>query len=435
MLLILTSTITSRLRYSASLLLRELLGVEFEITNSPEDYAGHGGPKFTYAREPLDGELFIEASGLLFENVLYPHELRTTRVNGIPVLFQSADPRSALPFDPFACAFYMVSRYEEYHSHKKDKYGRFQVKESIAFTGGFLEEPVVHRWAEALGSLLQRQFPGLVLKRPAYRFVPTIDIDHAYAYRHRPLLRTIAGMGRSLLHGHVFDALNRTRVLLGGAHDPYDTYTYIRGVHQPASPDPLWFYLFADYGGDDNNISTSGRAARALLKELDSFNGVGIHPSLSSNKHYLKLEAEYNGLCDLLDRDVTISRQHFLKISLPKTYRTLMQIGILHDYSMGYSSHLGFRAGIAIPYHFFDLAKNDETGLTIHPVSIMDVTLKDHLRLSRESSLEAIAGMVDKIKSVNGEFVSLWHNESLGDTGRWKGWRVVYEEMLRLAAV
>ncbi len=435
MLLILTSSITSRLRYSVSLLFRELLGVEADLTTSPEDYNSFSGPKFSYSREPVADGLFIEAAGLLFESVIYPHELKVSRIQGMPVLFLSVDPRSALPFDPFAAAFYMVSRYEEYHSHKKDKYGRFQVRESIAHQGDFLEEPVVHIWAEELGRMLQKHFPELVLRRPSYRFVPTIDIDHAYAYLHKPALRTLGGMGRSLMQGHLSEVIHRSRVLVGQAADPYDNYQYIREVHEPYRLHPLFFYLFADYGGDDNNIPVSGKETSQLLAALDQHKGVGIHPSLSSNKHYLKMEAEYKGLCNVLDRKVSESRQHFLKISFPKTYRNLLQLGITHDYSMGYASHNGFRAGITMPFHFFDLAKNEETGLTIHPVAIMDVTLKDYLRLSRENSLNAIRRTVATIRSVNGEFVSLWHNESLSDTDRWKGWREVYEEMLSIAAV
>jgi hypothetical protein len=37
------------------------------------------------------------------------------------------------------------------------------------------------------------------------------------------------------------------------------------------------------------------------------------------------------------------------------------------------------------------------------------------------------------VKSVNGEFISIWHNESLSDKGRWQGWRKVYEEMVKSA--
>ena len=101
---------------------------------------------------------------------------------------------------------------------------------------------------------------------------------------------------------------------------------------------------------------------------------------------------------------------------------------------MGYPSHPGFRAGITIPFRFFDLASNETTPLVVHPVSVMDVTLRDYLRLSTEESLDTIIGVIKTIRSVNGDCVSLWHNESLGETGRWKGWRRVYEEMVKAAS-
>ena len=101
---------------------------------------------------------------------------------------------------------------------------------------------------------------------------------------------------------------------------------------------------------------------------------------------------------------------------------------------MGYASHAGFRAGMAMPFPFFDLIKDEVTPLMIHPVSVMDVTLKDYLRLNTEESLGKISSLIETVRSVNGEFVSLWHNESLGDYGRWQGWRQVYSEMVRMAS-
>jgi hypothetical protein len=38
--------------------------------------------------------------------------------------------------------------------------------------------------------------------------------------------------------------------------------------------------------------------------------------------------------------------------------------------------------------------------------------------------------MIQSVSDVGGLFVSLWHNESLGETDRWKGWRKVYSNML-----
>ncbi len=434
MLLILTSSVTARLEYICSLLLQDMLGIEYDLTTSRDAWDGHAGPKLCYMKEPAGDALFIEAAGLLFETVVFPHELKCGQREGIPVLFESADPGASLGFDPLAASFYVVSRYEEYHRSKKDKFGRFIVSESIAWQGKFLEIPVVHYWASFLGEAIRARFPDLKTARGSFSFVPTIDIDHAFAYRARSLARTAGSIGRSLVKGHFGELGRRLKVMSGSARDPFDNYDFIRSVHDRFALKPLCFILFADYGGNDNQVSLSNREFRELVKDLDRYCTVGIHPSLSSGRHPERLESEIRGLSELLGREVTISRQHFLKISFPRTYNSLVRLGVTDDYSMGYASHPGFRAGLAIPFRFFDLSRNEMTGLTVHPVAVMDVTLRDYNRLTARQGFETILGVIRKVRSVNGTFISLWHNESLSDTGHWQGWRGIYEEMLQEAA-
>ncbi|MDD4602997.1 MAG: polysaccharide deacetylase family protein [Bacteroidales bacterium] len=433
MLLIYTSALTPRLEYIFSLLFEEMLGLKIKLTNNQQDFKEFSGAKFSYSKEPEPGQLFIEAVNFLFETGVARQSIKVHRWENLPIIFQTTNPASLLPFDPFAAAFYMVSRYEEYEAGHHDKYGRFPAVESIASHGKFLEIPIVHYWARKLESVLQSHFPELSFSHRSYCYVPTIDIDHAYAFRYRSLVRTLGGIGRTFFHGHFQDLLLRMRVLAGKTPDPYDNYEYLQKLNEAHSLKPLFFILFADYGGKDNNIPVTHPALLRLVRNLDKYQGVGIHPSLSSNKHYSKLESEIKNLTAVLNRKITRSRQHFLKLSLPKTYQGLIKAGIQEDYSMGYASHPGFRAGIAMPFRFFDLSKNQVTALIIHPVILMDVTLKDYLRLTPEKSLQKIEQMIAIVKSVNGEFVSLWHNESLGETGRWKGWRIVYEKLVKMA--
>jgi hypothetical protein len=69
----------------------------------------------------------------------------------------------------------------------------------------------------------------------------------------------------------------------------------------------------------------------------------------------------------------------------------------------------------------------------LHPVALMDVTLKDYCKISPEEAIVLSRSFVDTIMAVKGEFVSVWHNESFDETGRWKGWRKVYEDLLAYA--
>ena len=130
---------------------------------------------------------------------------------------------------------------------------------------------------------------------------------------------------------------------------------------------------------------------------------------------------------------MTKSRQHFLKLQLPYTYRNLINLDITDDYTMGFAAQPGFRASICTPFHFYDLDMDSETKLKVHPFTLMEGTLKDYMGISAVQAMEYITPLITEVKAVNGTFISLWHNESLGDEGRWKGWSTVYEEMIKEA--
>ena len=434
MLLIYQPETSPRAKFIFSLVLGELVGCDYRVTTSMEEFLGYQGPSLAYAGQPVEGKLFIREEGLLNETGISYREIQVKKHDGYPVFFGPEDPAALLPFDIFAASFYLVTRYEEYFPFEPDRFGRFRVHDSLAYKAGFLEVPLVNIWAGWLKKRLAEQFPGLAFKQRNFHFLPTIDIDHAYAFRLRKLFRTLGGLGRSVLHGNFRQTALRMRVLTGKAKDPFDTYDQMNQLHATYGLSPIFFILFADYGGKDNNVSLVSREFQELLLQLDEIGTVGVHPSMASNRDHHLLETELFGLSNFLGREITYSRQHFLKLSFPKTYRTLIRMGITDDFSMGYSSAPGFRAGIAIPYRFFDLKKNDETGLTIHPVTLMDVTLRDHNRLSPDDALEKIETLIRTIRSVQGKFIPIWHNESLSETGRWRGWKRVYEEMLHYAA-
>lgn len=429
MLLIYASEITNRFRYITELILTELYGLTIRFTGSPDDFIRFQGPKINYSTEDLETGLFIYASELLFEKNVSYKELTATTFQGMPIFYERPVTVQGFPFDIFAASFYLVSRYEEYLNVPKDKYGRFSPSDSLAYRFRFLDQPMVNIWAEFLIEQLRQSYPGLKTCQPPFRFIPTIDIDHAYAFKCRTIMRSLGGIGRSVSRGRPGEVMERIKVLTGQISDPYDTYAYIRQIHTSWEHLPVFFVLFADYGGNDNNVSISHATFKNLMKELAGFAEMGIHPSLSSNKYPRRLEKELLRMNQVTGKKIIRSRQHFLKFSFPKTFQQLSHLGIQHDFSMGYASLPGFRASIAHPFRFFDLTLNQSFPLLIHPVSLMDVTFRDYQRHHREESLRRMKQIIDQIRNCQGEFVSLWHNESLSDRGRWKAWREVYEKM------
>jgi len=189
MILIYTNKITNRIKYTFNLIFRELLNVDIELTSNKEDFIAFEGIKFSYAKQPLDNELFFAAGNLLFERGITNIELSFIEFEGMPAFFPVYLKESVMPFDPFAASFYLISRYEEYLPYRKDEYGRFHAKESIAYKKGFLQKPLVNIWAIKIGKIIKEKYPSISFPGKKYKFVPTIDIDAAWAYRQKRIVQ------------------------------------------------------------------------------------------------------------------------------------------------------------------------------------------------------------------------------------------------------
>lgn len=429
MLLIYTHKKTSRLHYIFKLMLNELLGLKFNITEKSEEFKNYNGPKFSYTLAPLGDELFFMCKPLLFEKNIYEINLQIFEWNGLKVFFPTGKS-SAFPFDVFAAAFYLVSRYEEYLPYKKDAHQRFDASESIAFKYNFLDKPLINYWANLLAEKLKSKFPDIEIKTPKYSFLSTIDIDSAFAYKEKGFVRTLGGIIKSILSLDTHNLMERVNVIIGNQKDPFDTFEYLQHITEKYKLKSIYFFLLADYGLNDKNVSHQSLKLQKLIHSIADYAEIGIHPGYASNTDKKKLYTEHQRLEKILNQHITKSRQHFLKLTLPDTYRNLIELDITDDYTMGYASQPGFRASIANSFYFYDLDSETETKLRVHPFMIMEGTFKYYLNQSPEEFSICAKKLIDETKKVNGEFISLWHNDSLSDTGIWSGWRKAFEDMI-----
>ncbi len=433
MLLIYTPKITKRVNYTFKLIFTQILRLPFELTSNADKYLASKQDKFTYAHDRFGKELFFQADDLLLQTGIEGQDPHVFMHKKNKALFPVYHKEAALPFDPFAATFFMVTRYEEYLPYIRDRFGRYEAPESIASKQQFLRKPVVNIWAYQIRDILVQHFPELEFGKRHYRFISTIDIDSAYAYKYKGVVRTLGALAKDFFKFNFGSITQRLMVLARLRKDPFDTYTFQLEMQKKYKMPTVYFFLMADYGRLDKNIPVNNRHFHTLIKSLGDYADIGIHPSFNSNNHFDKLKTEIERLSKTLNREITKSRQHFLKLSFPSTYRNLINLDITDDYTMGYAAEPGFRAGIADPFYFYDLDLETETNLLIHPFQVMEGTLKDYLYKTKEQSLEIIKLLIDEVKAIDGTFVSLWHNESLSNADRWEGWHEIYEAMLEYA--
>ena len=424
---------TPRLKYTLDLVFTDLLGIKYHLVHNKEEFRNISGHKLSYCDQAFGDEPFIYASRLLFEKGIEDQQIAVFEWNGVKA-FYATHPKYKIPFDPLAASFYLVSRYEEYLPHLRDSHDRFDTTESLAYQKNFLSKPVVNIYANFVRDMLMAHYHEMKFAQRKYRFISTIDIDNAWAYLEKGLMRTAGAYARSLVKFNFDELLERTRVLAGFEKDPYDTYELQFDIQRKHKFRSIYFFLLGEYGENDKNVPIDSRKFRSLIKSIADYAEVGIHPSYGSNKNPGRLKLELNELNKILKREVTRSRQHFLVLKLPETYRRLIELDITDDYTMGYALQVGFRASICTPYYFYDLDNEQVTNLRIHPFAVMDATLKYYMKVKPGDAMSYILPLIDEVKKVNGDFVSLWHNESLSENKLWAGWRTVYEQMVEAAS-
>lgn len=430
MLLVFTPKINPRIHYIFYELLQRIIGVNYNITESVEEFLIHNGPKFSFGGIKIENEIHIDAHKIILEKGIKQYEIEVLDNNDYKYFFKNKN-ESDWHFDVFSASFYLITRYEEYLLFKADKHNRYEAKNALAFKNGFLQVPLINIWCFYFKQFLLSHFPNLKFEKRIYKNEITFDIDFAFNYKGKGISRNAFGLLKDLLKTDYNAVKTRLSVIFLNAKDPYDVYDYIFELSEKYKFNPLFFFLLADFGTFDHNIPVYNKNFQSLIKSIADNAIVGIHPSYASNYNEKKIEKEITRLQNITNRNVVRSRQHFLKLRFPKTYRTLIENNIRHDYTMGYADAIGFRASIANEYVWYDVIQDIRTNLTIHPFAAMDVALKDYLKLSPDEAIEQLKKMIAFCKQYNCTFSILWHNNSLTENIEWKGWRKVFEQILK----
>lgn len=423
-----------RLQYVLDVLFHHIWKKEYRLFVDAQEFRQQTGPKIMYGTIPLEktNALFIPASGFLENASTEDNPLVVGWKEDLPLLFPKS-PYDGLPFDIFSAIFFMLSRWEEYRSGPKDEFGRFPAKSSMAYKHGFLHRPIVQEWAEYLNTYLLKLFPDWKVSKLPYSFQPTFDVDQAWAYRCKSSLRQLGGICKDALNFNFKSLLLRREVLTGHREDPFFTFADIESWHRKADSDPIFFFHLGDYGALDKNISPNHPLWRELIRRLDGAHKTGLHPSWKAGENPQQLELEIERFTKITGNPPKISRQHYLRLALPQTYRMLLDHGIKQDFTMGYADVPGFRAGISIPFPWYDLQREQKTDLVIYPFAVMDVTLKQYLQLQPAEGLKIATALMRRVRNHGGMFSTLWHNSSFSELDGWKPWRDVYIQLKILA--
>ena len=351
-----------------------------------------------------------------------------------------------LPFDIVTPSFLMLSRWEEYQESPRDQHNRFPYVSSIAAQYGFIHLPLVDEYAMLLRQWVTELLrPDITLRPRIPKVVPTHDIDQLCRFT-GPLQACKSIFGRDLL-------INRSLELVRNSwqeyrcwrenpqQDPYilaieELVNRARSRHEKAV-----FFLKAQTKGEyDCTYDVNDALVAHIVKMIrDAGMEVGLHGSYRSYDSPEIYCAEKDRLEAVAGIAVQSGRQHFLRFNLLKNYvnagfssyggqdsRLMMDIthpstlevwqaaGLRDDYTLGYAEQPGFRCGTCHPYPLYDLVNDAPKNIIEHPLILMDGTLFDYLKLELEDYDGVIRPLRERCRAVEGDFVYLWHNHTVG---------------------
>lgn len=408
MIQIFTEHITERLLYVLDFCFKSK-GEDYKLYTNRSEWNEVRDKHISYGSDPLGAKIHIKAQGILFENEHYPNKL-----------ISIVDDEIAIDgvVDFFGTIFYYLSRYEEYKSNALDKHERFLSSHNSLVRLNVHKLPVLDIIVKGIWANLGLDYAPVKLN---YNTKPSFDIDVAWAYKNRPLVRKIGGLVK---RGKPID---RIKVLSGAKKDPYDTYDTIQEIGNKFPEGLRTFILLGDWGPYDKNIHWENKEYQKLIGDLSSFGAIGIHPSYGSHLNEKQIKTEIERLSEIVGKKTVLSRQHFLRMRIPETYTALLKNGVKEDYSMGFADQIGFRAGTSFSFPYFDIKNNRKTEMQIVPFCYMDSSLKDYLKWSPKRAMDEIQVLQKSISEVGGTFSFIWHNSSIHDTGEWKGWKRVLD--------
>ncbi|MCE3258902.1 MAG: uncharacterized protein K0S12_543 [Bacteroidetes bacterium] len=413
--IIFSEQVTPRLHYVCSFIFGHVMNVKWVITSDKQEFQSSSFFKINYSVHLIEEVFQIVPAALLFESSVTSEKLEVLKKNGL-VYFYAKNAGPDFHFDIFSAVFFLISRYEEWQDHQKDQHGRFELKESFLFKLDFHLKPVADIWIGELKKALAAFYPQLIFPVKEFSVVATLDVDNLFAYKSKGFLRTVGAALKDLVKLDLANLKRRIGVVLGGKKDPFDIYESFSKFCYGHNIPVLWFFLFRSGTRHDRTVNPSSTAFDAVLSSIKNNHGIaGLHPSYDSSADLQQMRSEVHSFSQKLGEPVTITRQHYLRFDIRSTPAQLQANGIYADFTMGFASGPGFRAGTSFPFHYYDFSEEITRELLFVPFSAMDGAYTVYNKITPQEALRSLKELKDEIQKVGGPFVTVFHERTFAE--------------------
>ena len=354
-----------------------------------------------------------------------------------------------LPAEWLPALWHAMSREEEREDPRRDQWDCY----SGAFTRlgviGLLETPWVNLSVEALRKRLEAACGPRGIKpdriprwKNGARFAVALshDVDDIRLRSVRQSLRLMATSRAAGSYASRAGLSSLARALAGGGRDPYSQFERWAGEESRrgfrstffvfARPRPAHeydaLYTLSDRLRFEGKRPRAGTMFCAMAGE--GFE-IGLHGSYESWRDADALITQRTALARATGQEILSTRQHFLRLDVAETLEAQEQAGLVTDATLGYNEAIGFRAGIAAPFHPWDPNRDLGLGpvrgggreLLEVPLTLMDGALFRAMALSPEQAVARTIAQLEAVEAVGGMAGLLWHPNAAAES-LFPGW-------------
>ncbi len=314
--------------------------------------------------------------------------------------------------DLIASIFYMVNCLQEYSAGENDldAFGRFRYESSYQKRFSSIEKNLVEQYMDEFCE--EKGIPGE--KKPSAFFV-SHDIDSIYGslmqdgnwaiknLKPAAMLAILAGEISRRPHWKNMDRIMR----INSEYDVKST-----------------FFWLVNKGKGKHNIRNADYTFQKEQTLLQKIRKKGFVNAI----HKSSMEMSFDEKLARWKIIEPYNRYHFLKFLPPKHWPILSASPITFDSSLGFAEHYGFRNSYGGAFQPFDIRKNKPLNFVEAPLTFMDTTFRNYMKIEREKTANIIIDFYEA-NPHNCIFSLLWHNTYFTDY-KYGGYLAQYKKIL-----
>ena len=327
--------------------------------------------------------------------------------------FVQKENGAVIGLDIFASTFFMLTRLEESLLGREEK-GDCDESQLFCVRRGIHQRPIVNEYADFIRKLLPSDI-SLLMRN--YEVVLSHDVDGFltpswFQIAKDIVKQTIHGAPKNKVLNLTWKEEIKYKRAFPSAYSQFELYTALTEKYNI----PEWFYFkVCGKGETEATYLFDDKQTIDVVEKLKRKNNpnfvLGFHPSQNMFGKKEQWDKEVSRITDLIKETPNHGRNHHLLYN----HETLRMWESISNSPLDISNCVfhyrqGFRSGVCVPYHLFDLYQRQEMSLVEHPCQIMDTVIRYNGKTKSDDERWCdIQTVVEQVKKYQGELVLTWH--------------------------